>query len=72
MDGQDGQHVEVSRAKLKKQRGKSGWEPLKPQRFPRAGTNQTNMLSISFLLVAQGSAPLRGVLSSGGRAKVGQ
>jgi len=58
MAGQDGQHVEVSRAKLK-QRGKSGWGPLKTQRFPRAGTNQTNMLSISFLLVAQGSAPLR-------------
>jgi hypothetical protein len=58
MDGQDGQHVEVSRAKLK-QRGKSGWEPLKTRRFPRAGTNQTNMLSIWFLLVAQGSAPLR-------------
>jgi hypothetical protein len=58
MDGQDGQHVEVSRAKLK-QRGKSGWEPLKTQWFPGAGTNQTDMLSISFLLVTQGCAPLR-------------
>ena len=58
MDGQDGQHVESSRAKLK-QRAKSEWEPLKTQRFPPAGANQTNMLSIWFLLVAQGSAALR-------------
>jgi hypothetical protein len=72
MDGQDGQHVEGSRAKLK-QRGKSAWEPLKTQRFPRAGANQTNKLSISFPPGCAGlCAIVRGVLSSGCRAKVGQ
>jgi len=33
MDGQDGQHGEVRWAKLGP-RGKSGWEPLQPERLP--------------------------------------